>query len=456
MEHLMAKIINKEEPILLLGAGLAGSLMTLYLARRGFKVDVYERRPDMRNANIDNGRSINLAISVRGLQAMKEVGLEDEIREICIPMYGRVIHDLDGETNFQPYSKDGKKAINSISRGELNRKLMEAADTYEGVRLNFERRCEEVDMATGLVHLRNEATGDTMQVTGQTVIAADGAFSGARLSMQKTPRFNYSQDYLSHSYKELTFPPSADGGWLIEKNALHIWPRGHFMLIALPNMDGSFTVTLFYPHEGPESFASLDSPEKVRSFFEKEFPDAVALMPDLETEYFENPVGSLMTVKCSPWSYKDRCVLVGDSAHAVVPFYGQGMNAAFEDCTVLNACLDQAGDDWASIFNSYDAQRIANGHAIADLALDNYIEMRDRVGDEEWVFKKKIEHILEREFPGKYISRYEMVSFTREPYAEAQRRGHINNEILAELAKGLSEPEDVDLDLAERLIDARL
>lgn len=451
----MGKKINKEEPIILLGAGLAGSLMALYLARRGFQVEVYERRPDLRAADISAGRSINLAISARGLHAMKEVGLDDEVAQMCIPLRGRIIHDKEGNTDFQPYSKDGTTAINSISRGDLNRLLMDEADKFPGIKFHFQKRCMGVDMDTGMAQLRDERNHQTCEVTGQTVIASDGAFSGARTSMMKTPRFDYSQSNLSHSYKELSFPPAADGGWQIDKHALHIWPRGHFMLIALPNLDGSFTVTLFYPHEGPESFESLDTAEKVRAFFQEEFPDALALLPDLDTEYFENPVGGLLTVKCAPWHYKDHCVLVGDSAHAVVPFYGQGMNAAFEDCSVLDDCLDK-GEDWEKVFDQYDELRVKNGHAIADMAIDNYYEMRDRVDDEDWKFRKKIEHMLERKFPGKYISRYEMVSFTRRPYAEALERGEINDKILRKLAEGITSVEEVDLKLAEELMSQLL
>ncbi|MCL4105869.1 UNVERIFIED_CONTAM: hypothetical protein GTU68_012507 [Idotea baltica] len=448
----MAKSINKEEPIILLGAGLAGSLMALYLARRGFKVEVYERRPDMRQANISAGRSINLAISARGLHAMEEVGLEDEVRTMCIPMRGRVIHDLKGNTEFQPYSKDGQTAINSISRGDLNRLLMDEADKFDGIRFHFNMRCTGVDMRSGIVHVEDERNHNSHQVTGQTVIATDGAYSGARYSMMKTPRFNYSQSFLSHSYKELSFPPTEDGGYLIEKNALHIWPRGHFMLIALPNTDGSFTVTLFYPHEGEGSFESLDTAAKARTFFQTEFPDALALMTDLDTEYFENPVGSLVTLKCDPWYHEEHCVLVGDSAHAIVPFYGQGMNAAFEDCSVFNDCLDHHAT-WKDLFEHYNELRVENGHAIADMALDNYIEMRDRVDDKDWKFRKNIEHMLEREYPGRYISRYEMVSFTRRPYAEAMERGILNDKILRQLAAGITTVEEVDLKLAERLMD---
>lgn len=447
----MGKTIEFGTPIIVLGAGLSGSLMALYLARRGFKVEVYERRVDMRLQKISAGKSINLAISVRGLHAMQEVGLRDAVQALCIPMPGRMIHALDGSATLFPYSQDGKKAINSISRLELNKLLMDAAEALPGVRIHFQQRCLGMDIDTGRVQLQDESDGRLYTVQGQTVICCDGAFSGGRSSMFRSPRFNYSQEFHSAGYKELTFPPAADGSWPVEKNALHVWPRGRFMLIALPNLDGSFTVTLFYPAQGPESFEQLDSAAAVEAFFQAQFPDALALMPQLGTEFFENPTGDLVTVKCHPWVYRDQLALVGDAAHAVVPFYGQGMNAAFEDCTELNACLEGA-TDWADVFARYSANRVANGHAIADLAIDNYIEMRDLSGDPAWQFRKKIEHVLEREFPERYVSRYELISFTRTPYAEALRRGAVNERILRRLAEGLHDIADLDLALARQLV----
>ena len=447
----MGKTIEFGTPVIVLGAGLSGSLMALYLARRGFQVEVYERRVDMRLQKISAGKSINLAISVRGLHAMAEVGLGDAVQAMCIPMPGRMIHALDGSTALFPYSKDGKKAINSISRLTLNQLLMDAAEAMPGVKIHFQQRCVGMDIDSGRVQLQDERDGRLYTVEGQTVICCDGAFSGGRSSMFRSPRFDYSQEFHSAAYKELTFPPAADGSWAVEKNALHIWPRGRFMLIALPNLDGSFTVTLFYPAQGPESFEQLDTAAKVEAFFRAQFPDALALMPELGTEFFENPTGDLVTVKCSPWVYQDRLALVGDAAHAVVPFYGQGMNAAFEDCTEMNACLEGAAD-WADVFTRYNAARVANGQAIADLAIDNYIEMRDLSGDPAWQFRKKIEHVLEREWPERYVSRYELISFTRTPYAEALRRGQVNERILRRLAEGLDRIEDLDLELARQLI----
>jgi kynurenine 3-monooxygenase len=447
--------INQHEPIILLGAGLSSGLMAAYLGRRGFEVHVYERRPDPRATDLYVGKSINLAISVRGLHAMKDVGLEEATRAMCIPMLGRTMHDRAGKTDFHYYSNDGQKAINSISRGDLNLMLIRTADALDNVQFTFDHRCIGMDLETGAAILVNERTGEQLKVQGQTVIACDGAFSGARGSLLRAPRFNFSQTYHSASYKELSFRPKTDGGWRLDAHSLHIWPRGSFMLIALPNMDGSFTVTLFYPAKGPGSFETLQTPEAVVAFFNAEFPDALAEMPHLAEEFFQNPTGELVTVKCDPWHFEGKCALVGDAAHAVVPFYGQGMNAAFEDCTVLNNCIE-IGGDWADTFANYSALRVANGQAIADMAVDNYFEMRDRVGDPAWRYRKEIEHTLEKAFPGRYISRYEMVSFTRTPYAEAMRRGEINEEILHALAEQAPELSQLDMAYAEQLIVEKL
>jgi kynurenine 3-monooxygenase len=447
--------INQQEPIIIAGAGLSSALMASYLGQRGFNVQVYERRPDPRTTDLYAGKSINLAISVRGLHAMKEVGLEAAVHAMCIPMRGRMIHDRAGQTDFQFYSKDGQTAINSISRGELNVLLIETADAFPNVSFHFDHRCVGFDMDSGAALMVNEKTGENLTVKGQTLIGCDGAFSGARNSMMRTPRFDFSQTYHEASYKELSFHPTDAGEWVLEKNALHIWPRGSFMLIALPNLDGSFTVTLFYPAKGAKSFETLDSAAAVAHFFQTEFPDAYALMPHLGEEFFANPTGELVTVKCAPWHFEGKCALVGDAAHAVVPFYGQGMNAAFEDCTVLNEVI-AVGEDWADAFARYSAARVANGQAIADLAIDNYIEMRDSVGDTAWRYRKQIEHSLEKAFPGSYVSRYELVSFTRTPYAEAKRRGQINEEILQALAARTPELDQLDLDFAGQLIAEKL
>lgn len=431
---------QSQHPIVIPGSGLAGSLMAIYLAQRGFRVELYERRPDMRQVNISAGKSINLALSVRGLHALHEVGLGDEVTQMMIPMRGRMIHRLDNSTEFQPYSHDQQKAINSISRGGLNKVLMNKAESL-GVKIIFNQRSLGMNFQTGEVRFRDEGSGREYAVPSQTVIGADGAFSGVRDELLKQPLINYSQQYHPAGYKELHIPPGVGGAWQLEKNALHIWPRGSFMMIALPNEDGSFTVTLFFPHKGENSFESLDSREKVMAFFQKWFPDALPLMPDIDKLFFENPTGMLVTVRVRPWSLGDKLTLVGDACHAVVPFYGQGMNCAFEDCAQLNECVGRHGDNWATVFEEYQQLRMDNANAIADMAIENYIEMRDKVADPMWQKRKHAEHRLEDLFPGKYVSRYEMISFTRTPYAEAQRLGVVNERILDELVPAQGEPD---------------
>lgn len=435
-----------------IGGGLAGSLMAVLLAQKGYQVHVYERRPDMRKSNVDGGRSINLALSVRGIHALEEAGLKEEIMELAIPMPGRMIHHKNGELEFQPYSNDSSHYINSVSRAELNKRLMTRSEDLEKVDFFFNCRSVGMDSRTGDITMENTETGETFVLDGETTIAADGAFSAVRYGMQKTTRFNFSQDYLTHGYKELEIPPTEDGGFRMEKNALHIWPRDEYMMIALPNLDGSFTCTLFFPFEGEVSFNSLKTKEQVLGFFETQFPDAIPLMPNLLDDYFTNPSSSLVTVRCFPWAFKDKVALMGDACHAVVPFFGQGMNAAFEDCSEMSACIDEHKGDWAKIFDQYQNNRKANADAIADMAIENYIEMRDHVNDADFVFKKKVEHHLERHTPS-YKSRYEMVSFSRIPYAEAYRRGELNKEVLKQITAGIERIEDIDMNEAERIIE---
>ncbi|HVZ95105.1 MAG TPA: NAD(P)/FAD-dependent oxidoreductase [Phycisphaerales bacterium] len=417
------------------GAGLSGSLMAVYLARAGHEVELYERRPDPRRAGSDRGRSINLALSVRGIDALAEVGLADEVLATAIPMRGRMIHDPAGRLSYQSYSKDGKQAINSVSRSGLNLTLINAAERLPNIRIHFGTRCEHVDFETNRAEVLDAATGEKRIVQcADHIIGADGAFSGVRTSMQKREYFNYEQSYLSHGYKELTIPAaaSASGGrvggsdaaspWPIEKHALHIWPRGSYMMIALPNADGSFTCTLFWPLKGANSFEALRDESAILRFFQSRFPDAVPLIPDLTRDFKSNPVGSLVTVRCFPWSVSDRAVLIGDAAHAIVPFFGQGMNASFEDCKTLAACLAHAPTDTRAAFAEYERLRKPNADAIADLALENFIEMRDKVASPIFRAKKHAEHTLERFLPGLYLSLYEMISFSTIPYAAARSR----------------------------------
>ncbi|HMC24787.1 MAG TPA: NAD(P)/FAD-dependent oxidoreductase [Candidatus Udaeobacter sp.] len=413
----------------LIGSGLAGGLLAAYLGRRGYDVDLYERRADPREGNIVGGRSINLAISTRGIHALEQIGIADETLRYAIPMRGRMIHDKSGALHFAPYDVDPKNCINSIERASLNTTVIEAAQRYPSVRVHFNRKCTDVDLTEAICRLETE-TGK-LAVGGDAVIGVDGAFSAVRASMQRNiDSFQYNESYLAHGYKELTIPPAPDGSWLIEKNALHIWPRKSFMMIALPNPDGSFTCTLFWEFEGPRSFTTTRTDDDVRHFFDEEFPDAVPLMPTLLDDFKNNPTGSLVTIRCAPWYYRDRVCLLGDAAHAVVPFYGQGMNAAFEDCIVLDECLDKFADNRERAFAQYFERRKENADALADLAIGNFIEMRDKTASRAFRAKKKLDHLLEAALPGVYLPLYTMVTFTRIPYAQAARRARLQDRIL--------------------------
>ena len=413
----------------LIGSGLAGGLLAAYLGRRGYEVDLYERRADPREGNIVGGRSINLAISTRGIHALEQIGIADEALQHAIPMRGRMIHDKSGPLHFTPYDVDPKKCINSIGRAALNTTVIEAAQRYPNVRVHFNHKCTDVDLETPTVQL--ETDHGKLAAHGDAVIGVDGAFSAVRQSMQlKIDNFQYDESYLAHGYKELTIPPGPDGSWRMEKNALHIWPRKSFMMIALPNPDGSFTSTLFWEFEGQRSFATTKTDEDVRRFFEEEFPDAVPLMPTLLEDFRDNPTGSLVTIRCAPWYYRDKVCILGDAAHAVVPFYGQGMNAAFEDCVVLDECLEQFPDNRERVFAEYFSRRKENADALADLALGNFIEMRDKTASKTFRAKKKLDHFLEAALPGIYLPLYTMVTFTRIPYAEAARRARLQDRIV--------------------------
>ena len=427
----------------LVGSGLAGGLLAAYLGRRGYEIDLYERRADPREGNIVGGRSINLAISTRGIHALEQIGLADEALQSAIPMRGRMIHDKSGALHFTPYDVDPKKCINSIGRASLNTTVIEAAQRYPNVRVHFNHKCTDVDLNSATARLVSETAarapqlrGDDapvaeMTAQGDTVIGVDGAFSAVRQSMQMhINSFEYDESYLAHGYKELTLPPGPDGSWRMEKNALHIWPRKSFMMIALPNPDGSFTSTLFWEFEGPRSFATTKTDEDVSRFFEEEFPDAVPLMPTLLEDFKNNPTGSLVTIRCGPWYYRDKVCLLGDAAHAVVPFYGQGMNAAFEDCVVLDECLEKFSDNRERAFTEYFSRRKKNTDALADLAIGNFIEMRDKTASKTFRAKKKVDHALEAALPGVYLPLYTMVTFTRMPYAMAAKRARLQDSLV--------------------------
>src|SRR5438477_7959176 len=413
----------------LIGSGLAGGLLAAYLGRRGHEVDLYERRADPREGNIVGGRSINLAISTRGIHALEQIGIAKEALRHAIPMRGRMIHDRSGALHFTPYDVDPQKCINSIGRAALNTAVIEAAQRYPNVRVYFDHRCTGVDLDTPVAHL--ETANRTVTATADAVVGVDGAFSAVRESMQRQiANFQYDESYLAHGYKELMIPSAPDGSWRMEKNALHIWPRKSFMMIALPNPDGSFTCTLFWEFEGPRSFATTKTDDDVRRFFGEEFPDAVPFMPTLLDDFRDNPTGSLVTIRCAPWFYRDKVCLVGDAAHAVVPFYGQGMNAAFEDCIVLDECLQDSPQDREAAFAEYFHRRKENADALADLAIGNFIEMRDKTASRAFRAKKKLDHLLEGLLPGVYLPLYTMVTFTRMPYATAAKRARFQNGIV--------------------------
>ena len=415
----------------LIGSGLAGGLLAAYLGRRGYEVDLYERRADPREGNMIGGRSINLALSTRGIHALEQIGIADEVLRHAIPMRGRMVHEKSGGLHFAPYDVDPNKHINSIGRAALNTTVIEAAQRYPNVRVHFDHKCTGVDLDSPTAQLLNTSTSQPLSAAADSIIGVDGAFSAVRQSMQlKIDNFQYDESYLAHGYKELTIPPGPDGTWRMEKNALHIWPRKSFMMIALPNPDGSFTCTLFWEFEGPRSFATTKTDDDVRRFFDDEFPDAIPLMPNLLDDFKNNPTGSLVTIRCAPWFYEDKVALVGDAAHAVVPFYGQGMNAAFEDCVVLDECLAQFPQDRQRAFAEYFKRRKVNADALADLALENFIEMRDKTASKTFRAKKKLDHFLEAALPGIYLPLYTMVTFTRIPYAEASRRARLQDRFI--------------------------
>lgn len=421
-----------QKRVAIIGAGLVGSLQACYLQKRGYKVDVYESRGDMRKVGYIGGRSINLALSTRGWTALDKIGLSEEIHKIAIPMYGRTIHQLNGDVNYQPYGKENQ-AIYSVSRGELNKRMVELADQFPEVDFHFNHFCQKVDLEKSEVSFIDSETNREIQIQADWIIGTDGAFSKVRNSMMGLPRFQYSQYYIDYGYKELHIPAGENGSFLLEKNSLHIWPRGEFMLIALPNIDGSFTCTLFLPFEGELAFDDLTDEVKVKAYFENYFPDAMKLMPNLVVDFIKNPTSSLVTVKCNPWHH-NQTVLMGDAAHAIVPFFGQGMNCGFEDVRIFDELIDQHSDD-AALFANYSKIRKANGDAIAEMALDNFIEMRDLVGQPDFLAMKHLEHDIMENPNYNYTSMYQYVSFSNEPYSFAYETGKKQYAMLREMLK---------------------
>ena len=442
------------QPLNIVGAGLSGALLALLLTRRGLAVTLHERRADPRQSRPERGRSINLALAARGLQALEQAGVLEAVQPLLIPMRGRMVHELDGASALQPYGQRAHEVIYSVSRAELNRVLIETAAAHADVRVHFNRVCLGAELAQDRLRVRDAARGGELTLPLTPTIATDGAGSAVRASLAAAAALQVREEWLDHDYKELTIPARPGGGHALERHALHIWPRGGFMLIALPNTDGSFTATLFLPRTGAVSFAALAAPEAVEGFFRSQFPDAHALMPQLLAEFAQHPQGQLGTVHTLPWHVGGQVLLLGDAAHAIVPFHGQGMNAAFEDCTHLAGLLSPR-PQWASLFARCEAERRPHTEAIAQMALENYTEMRDSVRDATFVRRKALAMTLERHFPERFIPRYAMVMFHPEiPYAEALRRGAIQERILAELDAGTAAAPD--LARAAELIRARL
>lgn len=419
--------MQSKEKIAIIGGGLSGSLLAICLAKRGFNIQLFERRGDIRKGQAEAGRSINLALSTRGIEALKKVDLAEKVLNDAIPMNGRMMHSVKGELTYQAYGKSGQY-INSVSRSGLNIKLLELADEYDNVELFFNHRCVDIDLNINTATLETK-NGEQVTITADIIFGSDGAYSAIRSEMQKTNRFNYSQVYENYGYKELEIPPGPGGSFLIDKNALHIWPRGEFMMIALPNPDGSFTCTLFLAYEGKNSFENLKTKVDVTAFFETHFPDAMAIMPGYLEDFFNNPTGNLVTIRSNPWVYKNFA-LIGDAAHAIIPFYGQGMNCSFEDVSALDEIIETHYPNWNKIFEKYQEARIINANAIADLACKNFVEMRDLVGQKSFIHFKHIEHELTDKYPNIYKSQYALVSFSTTPYSEALAQGYKNEALI--------------------------
>jgi len=436
----------------LIGAGLTGPLLATYLAQRGHSVEIYECRPDMRKESISAGRSINLALSARGNHALKEVGLYDKIKLNTIPMKGRMIHDLDGSTHLQPYGQKENEVIFSVSRAQLNMELMTWAEETGNVTIRFNHQLISADLEQNKLMFQLSDSLEEIELSFTRVIGCDGSASILRKSIVEKADVQYVKKPLGHGYKELTIPPLESGEFQIEPNALHIWPRGNYMLIALPNNDCSFTCTLFFPMAGATSFKTVKTEKDILDLFQSQFPDAIKLMSTLVEDFQSNPTGDLASVYCKPWHFGDKALLIGDAAHAVVPFFGQGMNASFQDCSALAQLMDQIEDDWPAIFNAFSSTQVKNGHAIADMAIENYLEMRDHVNDTEYKKRRNVELKLERMFPGRFIPRYSMVSFHQIPYSEVYQRGRKQFKIIDDVLKADPSGQSIDKAMVEKML----
>ena len=446
-----------KKKVTIVGAGLVGSLLSIYLSKRGYKVNVFERRADMRLETMSAGRSINLALSDRGWRGLEGVGIADDIKKISIPMYGRFIHHKDGTNAYQPYGKDNQ-AIYSVSRADINMKLMDLAEQQENVNIQFNKKCTLINRKDLAITFEDNLTKETSNTSADLLFGADGAFASSRLSIQlQSDRFEYNQHYIDCGYKELIIPAGKNGEFLLDKNALHIWPRGSFMMIALPNPDGNFTCTLFLPFEGEKSFSNLKTDKQVEDFFKSEFSDAFTLMPTLISDFKTNATASLVTVKCFPWVFDNKIGLIGDAAHAIVPFYGQGMNCGFEDCVVLNELIEKHNDDWDIIFPEYEQLRKPDGDAIADLAIANFVEMRDKTADPKFILQKKIEAKFSQHYPAKWIPLYSMVTYSPHiRYSTALKEGQKQQKIMDEIMalnniESIWESDEIESEILKRI-----
>jgi kynurenine 3-monooxygenase len=440
--------------IAVVGAGMTGALAAIFLAKRGYDVDMFEVRPDLRKVALPAGRSINMALSERGIHAMRSIGIFDQIQKHLVPMKGRMIHALDGQTHFQPYGTQEHEVIYSISRNTLNTLLLDAAENFSNIRFHFQHKCQWYDFENKTIHFDNlDDENRQILISPKAIIAADGAFSHLRKSMLRLERFNYSQEYLEYGYKELTIPP-VKGKHAMEANALHIWPRKQFMLIALPNLDGSFTCTLFMPLQGNVSFDSISDSNQAQKFFSTYFSDALSLMPNLSTEYTHHPIGSLLNIQCFPWNYKGDLILLGDAAHSMTPFFGQGMNSSFEDCQILDEVISKFDQNFEKAFPAFSSERKKDTDAISKMSYENFVEMRDDVANETFRRKKQLEHDLEQHYPELFRSRYSRVSFTRESYADVYKQG-IKNEVVLQKLLELNQPiQNLDAKQIQALINS--
>ena len=443
--------MNKEK-FTLIGAGLTGPLLATYLAQQGYSVEIFERRPDMRKESISAGRSINLALSARGNHALKEVGLYDKIKPNTIPMKGRMIHDLNGNTHLQPYGQKENEVIFSVSRAQLNMDLMTLAEETGKVTIRFNHQLLSADLEQNKLLFQLSDSLEEIELPFNRVIGCDGSASILRKSIVEKADIQYVKKPLGHGYKELTIPPLKSGKFRIEPNALHIWPRGNHMLIALPNNDCSFTCTLFFPMTGTKSFETVKTEKDILDLFQSQFHDAIKLIPNLVEDFQKNSTGDLASVYCKPWHLGDKALLIGDAAHAVVPFFGQGMNASFQDCSTLAKLMGQNKNDWKTIFNTFSSVQVENGHAIADMAIENYLEMRDHVNDTEYKKRRNVELKLERMFPGQFIPRYSMVSFHQIPYAEVYQRGERQFNIIGDVLKADPSGQSIDIAMVEKML----